>query len=497
MNIQLQTEALLAAAEAFLARGSAIQYDQRSMDRILRVTPRRNKLATPESATAQHTLFLDCSSFVNAVYHTAFGTVLEADLTWHMAQLVSPCVFRWQTSQQDTMEERLRIIREVTALIQPGDVLVLDRGSASHVLLIGRSDMFYHCAHKGAEKGYRYDTMQEAFAAEGAIYRESLSELLEPAPLFDPDTYHIFDGTVDGFCVLRPLARLKDPTGDALARLGTAHGLYCSVLSSHPGGKAAAPGETITYTVQVRDLHAVSRTVSVRFAPPDGSPPQSALLSVPPNGVEQAAFSLTVPMTSAPFLDAPAVIVNGLSVWAERILLHRGLSLQQYQQVQDAVYCAAEVGTPLMAAIQQAYAPLGIRLPPTASESLTTCFQRYDAVGGDVLWRLPQQPACDASLYGFFGGTGVITPEATADSLLRTKRITPEDLSPGDVILCGSDARLNNTSTYFRTADGLLEDRGHGINTLHPRDVPRLIESLPGQFCYLVLRPSAAERSIP
>lgn len=497
MNIQLQTDALLTAAETFLSRGSAIQYDQRSMDRILRVTPRRNKLAAPESATAQHTLFLDCSSFVNAVYHTAFGAVLEADLTWHMAQLVQPCVLRWQASHQETAEEHLRISRKIAALVCPGDVLVLDRGRTSHVLLVGRDDMFYHCAYKGTEKGYRYDTMQESFSAEGAVYRESLSELLDPAPLYDPDTYHIFDGTVDGFCILRPLARLKAPTSDALIRLNAAHGLHCSVLSSHPGGKAAAPGETITYTVQVRNLCAAPRNVSVRFTPPEGSPPRSAVLSVPADGMERVEFSLPAPITAAPFLNAPAVTVNGLPVWAERVLLHRGLSSRQYQQVQNAVHCAADTGTPLMTAIQQAYAPLGIRLPASAGESLTACFQRYDAAGGDVLWRLPQQPAQDASLYGFFGGTGVITPEAAADELLRTRHISPDDLSPGDVILCGSDALLNNTSTYFCTTDGLLADCGHGITALHPHDVPRLIESLPGQFCYLVLRPSAAERSIP
>ena len=100
MTTDLSAAALLSAAEAFLARGDAIQYDQRSMDRVVQITPRRDKLAPPEAATVQHMLFLDCSSFVNAVYHTAFGRVLDADLTWHMAQMIQPCVFRWQFSQR-------------------------------------------------------------------------------------------------------------------------------------------------------------------------------------------------------------------------------------------------------------------------------------------------------------------------------------------------------------------------------------------------------------
>ena len=90
MTTDLSAAALLAAAEAFLARGNSIQYDQRSMDRVVQITPRRDKLAPPEAATEQHMLFLDCSSFVNAVYHAAFGRVLDADLTWHMAQMLQP-----------------------------------------------------------------------------------------------------------------------------------------------------------------------------------------------------------------------------------------------------------------------------------------------------------------------------------------------------------------------------------------------------------------------
>ena len=39
MTTDLSAAALLSAAEAFLARGDAIQYDQRSMDRVVQITP--------------------------------------------------------------------------------------------------------------------------------------------------------------------------------------------------------------------------------------------------------------------------------------------------------------------------------------------------------------------------------------------------------------------------------------------------------------------------
>ena len=495
MTTDLSVAALLAAAEAFLARGNSIQYDQRSMDRVVQITPRRDKLATPEAATEQHMLFLDCSSFVNAVYHAAFGRVLDADLTWHMAQMLQPCVFRWHASHTETPEERRRISREVTMLLRPGDLLVMDKGSNGHVVLIG-DGVYYHCNQKGGEKGYRYDLRQEAFTPGGAVYREPLAALLNSEAPNQPDICCVFDDAVQGFCVLRPLPRMGIPTPASVARLKDAAGLYCSVLSSHPGGRSAALGETVTYTVCIDSRLASKQAVRVTFTPPAscGGEPRSVLLALPAGETAQATFSLIVPSIDVPFLTAPTVTVNGLPVWAERVLLHVGLSSAQQRQITAAVRQAAAAGQDIWAAAAQSYALLGITLPTGVPEALTALFRRYDAVPGDVLWRLPQQPRCDASLYSFFGGTGVITPEAGGDSTIRTRRITPADLTPGDIILCSSDALFRQTAVLFLTEDGLLCQDSGQITLLRLEDAQQKIESLPGQFCYIVLRPSAAER---
>lgn len=302
MTTDLSVAALLAAAEAFLARGNSIQYDQRSMDRVVQITPRRDKLATPEAATEQHMLFLDCSSFVNAVYHAAFGRVLDADLTWHMAQMLQPCVFRWHASHTETPEERRRISREVTMLLRPGDLLVMDKGSNGHVVLIG-DGVYYHCNQKGGEKGYRYDLRQEAFTPGGAVYREPLAALLNSEAPNQPDICCVFDDAVQGFCVLRPLPRMGIPTPASVARLKDAAGLYCSVLSSHPGGRSAALGETVTYTVCIHSRLASKQAVRVTFTPPAscGGEPRSVLLALPAGETAQATFSLIVPSIDVPF----------------------------------------------------------------------------------------------------------------------------------------------------------------------------------------------------
>lgn len=495
MTTDLSAAALLAAAEAFLARGNSIQYDQRSMDRVVQITPRRDKLAPPEAATEQHMLFLDCSSFVNAVYHAAFGRALDADLTWHMAQMLQPCVFRWQASHTETPEERRRISREATMLLRPGDLLVMDKGSNGHVVLIG-DGVYYHCNQKGGEKGYRYDLQQEAFTPGGAVYREPLAALLNSDAPNQPDICCVFDDAVQSFCVLRPLPRMGMPTPAAITRLKDAAELHCSVLSSHPGGRSAAPGETVTYTVHIRSQLASQQAIRVTFTPPAscGGETRSVLLALPAGDTAQVAFSLTVPSIEAPFLEAPAVTVNGLPVWAERVLLHVGLLSAQQRQITTTVRQAAAAGQDIWDAAAQGCATLDITLPAGVPEALAALFRRYDAVPGDVLWRLPQQPRCDASLYGFFGGTGVVTPETGGDSAIRTRRITSADLAPGDIILCSGDALFRQTAVLFLTEDGLLCQDSRQITLLRLEDGQRKIESLPGQFCYIVLRPSAAER---
>ena len=77
---------LIAVAEAYLRRGAYTQYDQRSMDRVLELTPRRRKYLPPESANSQYIQFLDCSGYTSAIYLQAFNYLLPSDLTWHMVE---------------------------------------------------------------------------------------------------------------------------------------------------------------------------------------------------------------------------------------------------------------------------------------------------------------------------------------------------------------------------------------------------------------------------
>lgn len=476
-----KTAALMAAARAYLARGAYIQYDQLSMDRLLRVTPRHNRFAPPEEATCQHTLFLDCSSFVNAVYYTVFGCELEADVTWNMMELVKPMVYDYRPTHRESERDRQSIRSQVLSLLQPGDCVVMRFQDNGHIILCGEDGFYYHCTERRENRSYHYDEKRDFFSPDGAIYRDSLAGLFEPGAQYD-----LLGERVLRFVVLRPLERMGEPTAAALARLEDAAGLQISALSSHSGGRTARLGEAVAYTVQVQNLSREERRVSISLEPAPGFRPESEArreLVLAPGQTAQEAFSLTVSVLSGACLAPPAVKVNGLPVWAERVLLHGTLDRLA------AIPVAA--GPDLLSSLSESLGNQGLSFPSTGEQLLSSYFMRYDSAAGDVLWRRPQEPWRDGALYSYFGGTGVITPEAGTDLLIRTKRITSGDLQPGDIILCSDDALFTHTYASLVTPAG-LEGRfapDTEPSRLWGEPMERFVDSLPGRFCYVVVRP--------
>lgn len=491
-----KTAGLMAVAEAFLARGEYIQYDQLSMDRLLRVTPRNSRCAPPEEATAQHRLFLDCARFVHAVYYTAFGQELEADVTWNMMELVQPRVYDCRPTHRESEQDRQRIREEVLSLLRPGDALVMRFAENGHIVLCGEGGCFYHCTEKGGEKSYCYKEGHDTFSPGGALYKEPLTGLFEPGQRYD-----LLGERVLRFSVLRPLDRMGPLTPGTLARLGDARDLRVSVLSSHSGGQTACPGQRVTYTVQVHNEGVEPRRVQIGLVPAAGSclaGEGHAGLTLEPGQTGQAAFPLELLPSDAAFVPPPAVTVNRLPVWAERVLLCAGPP-EEGARIAAQAGPAVRSGGEALAAVAAVCRPLGISLPDSVPQLLTSYFLRYDSALGDVLWRVPQDPRRDGCLYSYFGGTGVITPEAGRDPYLRTRRITPSDLRPGDLILCSDGPLFANSYSCLVTAEGLAGrfDAKDSGRLLLGEDCAEFIDSLPGRFCYAVVRPGGARRTGP
>jgi len=128
-------ELLKEIALAYDRQGEQVLYDQKNA--------RRNIYSSPEEATAQRTIFLDCSSYVNSCYREAFGVNIlpfeigEAGTSPSTAnydeyaknnQSASDVVGYWVPADYTTDAERQAVVDKIFEEIKIGDILTYRHG---------------------------------------------------------------------------------------------------------------------------------------------------------------------------------------------------------------------------------------------------------------------------------------------------------------------------------------------------------------------------------
>jgi len=140
-------DVLVSTAYAYYYQATQIQYDQ--------YNARRNLNASPEDATAAKGIYLDCSSYCNAIYHYAFDINVtptpntanfdeyaqksssNADVIW----AITNANYTTEASQKD-------ILNQVQASLEVGDLLIYRHGASSgssgHVMFYIGNNQFLH-----------------------------------------------------------------------------------------------------------------------------------------------------------------------------------------------------------------------------------------------------------------------------------------------------------------------------------------------------------------
>ena len=148
-------------ANAYDRQGDQILYDQ--------LTSRRHVNASPEDATSQKTIYLDCSSFVNSIYREGFGiNVLPYELSELSCNTANynnyardnegvnaDVVGYWENSEWATADEKADIVSFMEENLKVGDILnyrhLKSSGSyAGHVYVYLGNNTFMHCAGAGS-----------------------------------------------------------------------------------------------------------------------------------------------------------------------------------------------------------------------------------------------------------------------------------------------------------------------------------------------------------
>lgn len=239
-------------------------YRQELQQNYSQTNSRRNINPSPEEATSQHMVFLDCSSYVNAVYYEAFGAnvmpyeTLEKSpqtgnyMNYAINNPTSPDVIgAWETKDYQTEDARANLLSSIKAQLKPGDVIDYRTASAGHALIYVGNGKILHSIGNDFEISSRPENSNEG---------QKGKELNGTVQLMDVDDMfvknsggrYLFKSGILRFCVLRPLARGLTTTEKSKARM-LAKGLDGEKTSSVGVNTGVSKGEEITYTLTVKN----------------------------------------------------------------------------------------------------------------------------------------------------------------------------------------------------------------------------------------------------
>lgn len=510
-------------AYAYDRQGAQIPYDQ--------LNSRRSLYSSPEDATAERTIFLDCSSFVNSCYREAYGAnVLPYEIRSKSASTLTydeyardnpnnpDVIGYWRPADYTTDAERAAVVEDIYEAIEVGDVLTYRHGTASktkgHTYIYLGNKTFMHCAGAGsyvvnsANPALSYDSNSSEIAKNGTI------ETIDADTIFKNTTHtrYLFkktsSDTVFSFGLIRPLARGLEPTDEMIYRMAIA-GLSMEKTASLCENNTLDTGSLLTYTVRLDNtgVGALSQVV-ISDIVPNGTTFVSGDAGVTVkdgriNWVGDVGAKATVTVSYTVRVDAntPGMRIISDSTYVSGVKLGRIVhTVSGYTASQRA----------LLAEVALGYAASSKKF----SDSLDMISAAYGALGasllektsvGDVLDQLIDEENLTAHtktelaallVPNLYGGLGIKLGWAYLPAENDKTRLPSEShLAVGDVIL--ADWSGGSVAYLYVGNSTLLTVKGGVASTLTiEEDIytagKNIIISLLGYDRYAVIRPTVS-----
>ena len=514
-------EVIKEVAYAYRYQGGQIEYDQTNY--------RRHISPSPEDATAQHKIYLDCSSYVNACYLEAFGaSILPESLG------LSPSTSNfdsysknnpdnadvlgyWSREDYDTDEERAAITQWIKDNLQVGDILNYRHGTDTttkgHVYIYVGGNVFLHRAGAGS---YTVNTSNPANSydntageANGKIQEVSFSTIFTNA---DHDRY-IYKATtadtVKSFSILRPLARIMVPTLESQNRMKIA-GLAMEKLSSVYENSSVCTDDPITYTVTMKNNGSVNRKnvtitdvlpVGVEFvSSSDGVSVSGRNLTW--TGTVNAGETVTVSYTVKVTTTVPGTLILSNATYVGGVKLGNithtvsGISNSASLLLANKANSYVSEGKTFETGLAMAYA--------LYKNALDIDLTKYDSVEAalsqiiDVanLTCYTNTELSRILVPHLFGGMNIARGNLLIPDNERTRIVSEDELAIGDIILAkwsGGDVVYVYTgnSTLLTVENGVCKALTIG-DDIYGSDADNILISLYGYDQFAVLRPSMA-----
>ncbi|MBO7078383.1 MAG: DUF11 domain-containing protein [Bacilli bacterium] len=257
---------LVEVAYDYYYQHTEIQYDQRNS--------RRNLASNPEDATAYRGIYLDCSSYVSALYKYATGSNVtnaadSAQTTGNYETYTSSnyspetnegtkvdIIYYFDTSTVNE-EDRVGVLETFKNALEVGDIILYRHGDGGHVMIYIGGDTLLHCTGSSFTNmgtGTTVDPTTTTDAATSAERTNGAIQLLAASELFTntSSARYLFAAEQTSFALLRPLNRGLELSEKAIERY-LSKGLTIERTSSKAHMSSVNAGDQITYTMTLKN----------------------------------------------------------------------------------------------------------------------------------------------------------------------------------------------------------------------------------------------------
>ena len=513
--------AIVETAKYYLNRGEWLQYDDTyyavSLSGIANESRWEVAMKTPEESTSQKFGYINCAAFTHDVYWTVFGKKLPSSM-YTTKNLTSGSLinnmrmfnFTRTAGQAHAEEEMAKVKSDFWNTIEPGDIMVILRGSYGHAMLYIGDGVFIHSS------GSSYNYANSAGIGEEK-YEPTIRYHRVNDYFFDETSTngYVFGEKVTSFSIVRPLNNTDwnsyEITDVAKARIENLKGIIAQKLPSLNPNVSVNPGEEITYTFSVNNTNKNAVTVKITDKIPEGT---EYVLGGDKLVGNTVYFNLTVPARTTltvsytvrvkdgtPYgteITAKDAVINGVPLMTYSTVVRRTLTSEEQERFIEAFAEIKSGGTYLrgVALINELYKQV---------IGANSVFKDFDvesiAIGKDGIFTSKGMPIssdkqsytlnfgtyyCNMVAQGLYGGRRL----STVDVLdLRTELALKEHLVVGDVLV---GKTLSSYVIYLYVGG----DNFISLSSLSPdtNTVEARLERLPGYgYFYAIIRPSYSQ----
>ena len=502
-------QALVATAKAYYARGTYLQYDDTRAVTGNVVKPpvyrwERHKNG-PEDSTRQRTNYTNCAAFCYDVYKEALGLDIINWCTEDMMKDASQHAFRYEVQFDETEEQKERIAKLYTEMLEPGDIIVNrhhTRNGGHAMLYVGDGEIIHSSA--GRPCNYNYDEKADARESYGSIQKMTVSSLFTP----NANTMYTFTEEKN-LAIIRPLIKFKDATvtESTKNRMAYLQDIFVEKLCSHTIGQSADIGEEITFTYYVRNMRSESADITVSDIAPEYTEYVSGA-DCWQNGKASWAFTLdagqekyvsyTVKVLEdnslyGKFVQSLEGNVCGVSVKCPAVYIAKHLSADRSKKVADAIETLKGANEQDTALVRRLYDLIGKKADVgSAKEILDGIFVPYKGVS-DTHFELAESGKYIDMLVPIMYGGRYVDSSDRFPLRRRTAGIFDYELMPGDVLICSDDHNGNSTQVYVFGGINMLKASKEGAQVLYNEDVDNVLMGVMGYYKFAVIRPAAKD----